>query len=156
MPKRSPWERHYKREREINRKVLDLMLSASHPCLCGHVQGFHWANDNGENVGKCADAECGCTAFDEDLLAAGQLAAGVLPTTTRPTAEQDDDGGDDALARAMRAEQERRIDDGEVWDRVLHADRPRPNGKPRRTTKQDPVMLDALRELGGAPDDLTG
>ena len=36
MPKRSPWERHHKREQAANAKILDIMLSTKHMCLCGH------------------------------------------------------------------------------------------------------------------------
>ena len=128
--------------------MLDIWMSAKHICLCTHVQGFHW--DNG--VGKCVDADCRCEAFDEDVLAAAQLAAGQLPGAT---AERDE-GCDDALARAMRAEEQREVGDDEAWDRALHADRPRPTGTARPSTKQNPAVLDALRELGGSRDDLTG
>ena len=41
MPKRSPWASYHKRQRQIDSKVFDIVLSASHPCTCGHVQGFH-------------------------------------------------------------------------------------------------------------------
>lgn len=147
MP-RSPWEREHKRQRAANAKMLDIWMSAKHICLCGHVQGFHW--DDG--VGKCVDAECSCEAFDEDVLAAAQLAAGQLPGGT---AERDGTG-DDALARAMRADEQREVSDGDAWDRALHSDRPRPIGRPAPSTSQNPAALDALRELGGSPEDLTG
>jgi hypothetical protein len=110
-------------------------MSAKHICLCTHVQGFHW--DDG--VGKCADAECSCEAFDEDVFTS------ALPPPTANAAKHD--VGGDALARAMRLEEEREVSDDEAWDRGLHADRPRPTGKPRPST---------LRELGGSPEDLTG
>lgn len=156
MPKRSPWARYPKRQRQIDSKVFDIVLSASHPCTCGHVQGFHWNTDDGENLGKCADAECLCEAFDEDTFAAAQLAAGVLPTATSAAAAEQDDGEDDALRRAMCGEEQREVSAEEAWDRVVHADRPRPTGKPRRSTLDDPAAMDALRQLGGSPDDLTG
>lgn len=119
------------------------------------MQGFHWNTDEGENTGECADAECPCEAFDEDTFAAAQLAAGVLPTTTAKAAERDD-GDDDALMRAMRDEQQREVSAEEAWERAVQAKRPNPIGKPRRETMDDPAALDALRELGGDPDDLTG
>ena len=155
MPKRSPWASYHKRQRQIDSKVFDIVLSASHPCTCSHVQGFHWNTDDGENLGNCADAECPCEAFDEDTFAAAQLAAGVLPTTAAAAVEQDD-GEDDALRRAMRAEEQRKVSADEAWDRALHADRPRPTGKPRRSMLDDPEAVDALRQLGGNPEDLTG
>ncbi|MEO3757310.1 hypothetical protein ABGB19_03335 [Mycobacterium sp. B14F4] len=155
MPKRSPWERYHKQQRAIDAKVFHIVLSSNHPCRCGHVQGFHWSTDDGENLGKCADAECPCEAFDEDTFTAAQLAAGVLPTTTAAAAEQDD-GKDDALRRAMRAEEQREVSAEEAWDRAMHTDRPRTTGKPRRSTLDDPAAMDALRQLGGSPDDLAG
>jgi hypothetical protein len=153
MPRRSPWESHYKRERAANRKIFDIMRSTKHMCLCGHPQGFHWANDDGENVGECAPADCACKAFDEDVLAEARLRAELA---AGGAAKRDDAGDDDALARAMRAEEQHEVTDDEAWDRALHADRPRPTGKPRPSTKQNPTVLDALRELGGSPEDLPG
>jgi hypothetical protein len=155
MPKHSPFERYRKRQNAANSKYLDIWRSQSHPCVCGHPQGFHWPDDEGECAGKCGDADCDCTAFDEDVFAAAQLAAGVLPATTAATASRNE-AGDDALARAMRAEEQRRVDDDEVWHRAVHAKRPNPIGKPRRDTLDNPVAMDALRELGGSPEDLTG
>ena len=67
MPKRSPLESYRKRQQAANSKYLDIWLSKSHPCVCGHVQGFHWPDDVGECVGKCGDADCGCTAFDHGI-----------------------------------------------------------------------------------------
>jgi len=55
------------------------------------------------------------------------------------------------LTRAMRAEMQRDVTDDETWERALRADRPRPTGKPRPSSKQNPAVLDALRELGGSP-----
>ncbi|MCG5431797.1 hypothetical protein LV457_05760 [Mycobacterium sp. MYCO198283] len=63
---------------------------------------------------------------------------------------------DDALARAMRAEEQREVSADEAWDRALHAKRPNPIGKPRRETLDNPAAMDALRQLGGSPEDLTG
>lgn len=154
MAKRSPWASYHKRQRQIDSKVFDIVLSASHPCVCGHVQGFHWDTDEGRHLGKCVDAECPCEEFDEDTFAAAQLAAGVLPTTTAAPVEDDD--GDDALRRAMRAEEQREVSAEEAWDRALYAERPRPTGARPRSAKPDPAMLDALRELNGDPEDLTG
>ena len=115
-------------------------------CLCTHVQGFHW--DDG--VGRCGVADCACTAFDEDVFAS------VQPPATAGGPVGHDEGGGDALARAMRTEMQREVSDDEVWERALHADRPRPIGKPRPSTKENPAVLDALRELGGSAEDLTG
>lgn len=56
----------------------------------------------------------------------------------------------------MRAEMQRDVTDDETWERALRADHPRPTGKPRPSSKQNPAVLDALRELGGSPGDLTG
>ena len=98
MPKRSPWERRHKRERAANAKILDIMLSTKHMCLCGHPQGFHWANDDGENVSECAPADCACKAFDEDVLAEARLRAKLA---TAGTAKRNEARDDDALARAM-------------------------------------------------------
>jgi hypothetical protein len=75
MPKRSPWERYHQQQRAADAKILDIMLSTKHMCLCGHPQGFHWADDSGENVGECAPADCACKAFDEDVLAEARLRA---------------------------------------------------------------------------------
>jgi hypothetical protein len=153
MPKRSPWERYYNRQREINRKVYDLMRSSKHTCMCGHAQGFHWNTDVGENLGKCVDADCPCEAFDEDVLYHARLNARLARGRN---VEHDDTSDDDALSRAMRADEDREVDAEEAWDRALHADRPRPTGKPRPSTLDSPAALDALRELGGDPNDLTG
>jgi len=153
MPKRSPWERHHKRERAANAKILDIMLSTKHMCLCGHPQGFHWANDDGENVGECAPADCACKAFDEDVLAEARLRAKLA---TGGTAKRNEAGYDDALARAMRAQEDREVSAEEAWDRALHAKRPNPTGKPRTDMLHNPAAMDALRELGGSPEDLTG
>jgi hypothetical protein len=154
MPKRSPWESYHKRQRAINAKVFDLMQSTAHMCLCSHAQGFHWDTDEGKNVGKCADADCPCEAFDEDVLYHARLRAELA---AGGTAKRDDAGDDDdALAGAMRAEDQREVTDDEAWDWALHADRPRPTGTPRPSAKQNPAVLDALREIGGHPDDLTG
>ncbi|AYE95815.1 hypothetical protein C0J29_14380 [Mycobacterium paragordonae] len=76
MAKRSPYEGYYKRQRQIDSKVFDIMLSTKHMCLCNHPQGFHWNTDDGENVGKCVDADCPCEAFDEDVLYEARLCAG--------------------------------------------------------------------------------
>jgi hypothetical protein len=150
---RSPWERHYKRERAANAKIFDIMLSAKHMCLCGHPQGFHWANEDGECVGECVPADCACIAFDEDVLAGARLRAGLA---WGGEANRDEASDDDALARGMRAEEQRDVSAEETWDRALHAGRPRPSGKPRPSTLQNPAALDALRELGGSPEDLSG
>lgn len=56
----------------------------------------------------------------------------------------------------MRTEEEREVSAEEAWDRALHADRSHPTGKPGRSTLQNPAALDALRKLGGSPEDLTG
>lgn len=152
MPKRSPYESYHKRQRAINAKVFDLMQSTAHMCLCTHALGFHWNTDEGANVGKCVDADCPCEAFEEDVLFHARLRAELATGSTAKRDEADDD----ALARAMRAEDQREVTDDETWDRALHADRPRPTGTPRPTTKQNSGVLDALRELGGSPDDLTG
>jgi hypothetical protein len=145
MP-RSRWERERQREARANARMLDIWMSAKHVCLCTHVQGFHW--DDG--VGRCGDADCACTAFDEDPFGS------VLPPAKAGTPPGHDEGGEDALARAMRAEGQREVSDDEAWDRALYADRPRPTGRPRPSTKQDPAVLDALRALGGNPEDLPG
>ncbi|MGE2725166.1 hypothetical protein [Mycolicibacterium pulveris] len=155
--KRSPWASYHKQQRTIDATVFRIVLSSNHPCVCGHVQGFHWDTDDGKHTGKCVDAECPCEAFDEDTFAAAQLAAGVLPTVA---AEQDEAADDDALARAMREHEQREVradqtwDD--TWDHAVHAKRPNPIGKPRRETLDDPDAMEALRQLGGSPDDLTG
>ena len=153
MPKRSPWERHHKRERAANAKILDIMLSTKHMCLCGHPQGFHWANNDGENIGECAPADCSCKAFDEDVLAEARLRAELAKGGT---AKRNEAGDDDALARAMRAEEDCAVSAEEAWDRALHAKRPNPAGKPRTDMLHNSAAMDALRELGGHPDDLTG
>ncbi|MCA2245875.1 MULTISPECIES: hypothetical protein [Mycobacterium] len=154
MPKRSPWERYRQQQRAADAKILDIMLSSKHMCLCGHPQGFHWADDSGENVGECAPADCACKGFDEDVFAEArrraELATGIGADT------RDEAGVDDALARAMRAEEQRQVSAEELWGRVLHADRSRPTSKPRPSTLQNPAALDALRELGGSPEDLAG
>jgi hypothetical protein len=46
MSKRSPWESYHQRQREIDRKVFDLIQSTKHMCLCSHAQGFHWDTDH--------------------------------------------------------------------------------------------------------------
>lgn len=153
MPKRSPWERYHQQQRAADAKILDIMLSTKHICLCGHPQGFHWADDSGENVGECAPADCACKAFDEDVLVEARLRAELA---TSGAAKRDEADADDALARAMHAEEQREISAEEAWDRALHADRPRPTGKPRPSTLQNPAAMNALRELGGSPEDLTG
>lgn len=56
----------------------------------------------------------------------------------------------------MRAEEQRDVSAEEAWDRAVHTDRPNLIGKPRRSTLDDPAAMDALRQLGGSPDDLTG
>jgi hypothetical protein len=146
MP-RSRWERERKRERAANAKMLDIYMSAKQMCLCTHVQGFHW--DDG--VGRCGVADCECTAFDEDVVAS------LLPPAAGGVAAGHNAGGEDALARAMRAEMQREVSDDEAWDNALHADRRCPTGKTgRRSAKQDPAMLDALRAVGGNPEDLAG
>lgn len=155
MPKRSPWERHHKREGAANAKMFQIWLSANHPCHCGHPQGFHRDTGDGKNIGRCEPADCNCTAFEENVLAGAQLGVGVLPTTGG-AAGRKEAADNDALTRAMRAEEQRDVSADEVWDWALHADRSRPNGKPRRSTKPDEAVLDALRALGGNPEDLTG
>jgi hypothetical protein len=90
------------------------VLSSAHTCLCGHVQGFHWDTDEGDNLGKCVDAECPCEAFDEDVLYGARLRA---ETAAGGTLERNEAGDDDALARAMRAEEENRdVSAEETWD----------------------------------------
>jgi hypothetical protein len=134
MPKRSPWESYHKRQREIDRKVFDLIQSTKHMCLCSHAQGFHWDTDDGKNVGECADADCPCKAFDEDVLFEARLRAELAAGST---AKRDEAGGDDPLARAMRAEEDREVSAEEPWDRALHADRharPASPGPPRCRT----------------------
>lgn len=152
MSRRSPWAHHYEQERAANARVLDIALSASHPCGCGHVQGFHYDTDDGKSLGKCVDADCPCTEFDEDIFLAAQLEAGLLPTTT--VAAEKDSAEDDPLVRAMQAEEQREVDAEEAWDWAVYADRPRPTGAPRPSTRRDPAALDALRDLGGNPEDL--
>src|SRR5437588_1577791 len=122
MPRRSPWESYHRRQREIDRKVFDLMQSSKHMCVCSHARGFHWDTNEGKNVGKCVDADCPCEAFDEDVLYHARLRADLAAGTSAKRKE----AGDDALARAMRAEEQREVSAEEAWDRALHADRPRP------------------------------
>jgi hypothetical protein len=153
MPKRSPWASYHKRQREIDRKVFDLVQSTAHMCLCSHAQGFHWDTDEGKNVGKCVDANCPCEAFDEDILYHARLRA-ELAAGTR--SKRNEANGDDPLARAMRVEDDREVSADEAWDRALHADRPRPTGTPRPSTIRDPAVLVALHELGGDPNDIAG
>jgi len=152
MAKRSPYEGYYKRQRQIDSKVFDIMLSTKHMCLCDHPQGFHWDTGDGENVGNCVDADCPCEAFEEDVLYEARRRAEL----TQSRSAKPDDAGDDALARVMRAEEERDVDADEVWDRALHAKRPNPIGRPRPDTRHNPAAMDALRQLGGSPEDLTG
>jgi len=121
-------------------------------CLCGHPQGFHWANEDGESVGECAPSDCACEAFDEDVLAEARRCAELA----RGGTARSDEADDDALARAMRAEEGREVSAEEAWDRVLHARRPNRAGKARTDVLRDPAAMDALRELGGSPEDLTG
>lgn len=156
MPKRSPFERYRKQQQAANYKYFALWLSKRHPCVCGHPQGFHRDTDEGKHTGRCEPADCSCAAFDEDVFAAAQIEAGVLPTTA-DAAAHDDSGGEVPLARAMRAEEDRReVSAEEAWDRALHVKRPNPIGKPRPDTLRDPAAMDALRELGGSPEDLSG
>jgi hypothetical protein len=150
MAKRSPFEQYRKRQQAANSKYLDIWVSQSHPCVCGHPQGFHWPDDEGECLGKCGDYDCDCTAFAEDAFAAAQLAAGVLPVTTARTDSHTEAGDDDALARAMRAKEQREVDDEEVWDRAVHAKRPNPIGKPQPDMLDNPAVLDALRNSAAA------
>lgn len=128
------------------------MLSTKHMCLCDHPQGFHWDTDDGENIGRCVDADYQCEAFDEDVLYEARLRAEL----TQARIAKPDDAGDDALARVMRIEEERDIEADEVWDRALHLKRPNTIGRPRPDTLRDPAAMDALCQLGGSPEDLTG
>lgn len=158
MSRRNPFGNYHKRQQAADSTYLDIWLSTHHPCACGHPQGFHWNTDQGENLGKCVDAECGCTEFDEDTFAAAQLAAGIVPAAA---AEQDEAAHDDGLARAMREHEQREIAADQTWeqtwDHVVHTSRPNPiAGKPRRETLDNPDAMEALRHLGGSPDDLTG
>jgi hypothetical protein len=153
MPKRSPYESYHKRQRQISVKVFDLMQSTAHMCLCTHVQGFHWNTDDGKNLGKCADADCPCEAFDEDVLYHARLRAELAAGTN---ARRDAAGDDDALGRAMRAQEEREVSAEETWDHALHAKRPNPIGKPPPDMLHNSAAMDALRELGGSPEDLSG
>jgi hypothetical protein len=154
--KRSPWQRHHERERAADAKMLGIILSMKHMCLCGHPSGFHWANEDGKPVGECAPADCDCKAFDEDVLAEARRQAEMRMPAAAVRVEADEDEEDDALLRAMRTHENREVSSDEAWDRALHAKRPNPIGKPRPDVLRDPAAMEALRELGGSPEDLTG
>lgn len=155
MGKRSPYESYHRRQRQIDSAVLKIMLSAI--CLCEHPQGFHHNTDDGANLGKCVDADCPCEAFDEDVLYEARLRAELAQGTS---AKRDEAADDDALARAMREHERREIAADRTWeqswDHALEARRPNHTGKPRRETLDDPAAMEALRQIGGNPEDLTG
>ncbi len=150
--------KHNRKERELeaarNAKILELYLSEAEgrACLCGHPPAFHWKNSQGENLGKCAIADCGCDAYDEDVF------AGIGPgREKRDAADETDD--ENALARAMQAETLRATDDQESWDRALRAaENPRAARRQtqvRQPPKRDRAVRDALCALGGELEDLS-
>jgi hypothetical protein len=142
-----------RKERELreleaarNAKMLELHLSEveGRVCLCEHPQAFHWDNDQGDCVGHCGVADCDCNAYDENVF------AGIEPRHKKQSAPADDD----ILARAMRAEEQRASSDEVNWDWALRAaEKPRPTTK-RLSARRDRATLDALRALGGDPEDL--
>jgi hypothetical protein len=130
-----------------NAKILELHLSEveGRICLCEHPQAFHWDNDKGDCLGRCGVAGCDCAAYDENVF------AGIEPRHKKQSAPDDDD----ALARAMRAEEQRASSDEGDWKWAVRAtEKPRKERQRRRPPKRDRATLDALRALGGDPEDL--
>jgi hypothetical protein len=133
-----------------NAKMLELHLSEveGRLCLCEHPQAFHWKNDQGECLGNCGVADCDCAAYDENVF------AGIKPRHKKQSAPDDED----ALARAMRAEELGAPSDEVDWEWALRAaEKPRPiSGQTRRrlSPRRDRAVFDALRALGGDPEDL--
>jgi hypothetical protein len=130
-----------------NAKILELYLSEGEGrvCLCEHPQAFHWDNDQGDCLGNCGVADCDCAAYDENVF------AGIKPHPNKQSAP--DDG--DTLARAMRAEEQRASSDERDWEwAVRAAEKPRKQRQRRLPPKRDRTTLDALRALGGDPEDL--
>jgi hypothetical protein len=139
---------HKRKQRELeatqNAKIFELYHAEAEGrrCLCGHSPAFHW--DHGQ--GRCVDADCGCDAYDENV------SAGIDTRDKKQRAADDEDG----LARAMRQTQSADIA-GQSWEQaVLDAKNPRRIRKRHsQSPKTDQDVLDALRALGGDPDDLS-
>lgn len=130
-----------------NAKILELHLSEveGRVCLCEHPQAFHWKNPQGECLGNCGVLDCGCNAYDENVFAAIELRH---KKQTAPTDE-------DALARAMRAEELSAPSGEGDWDWAVRAtEKPRKKRQRRLSPRRDRATLDALRALGGDPEDL--
>jgi len=130
-----------------NAKMLELHLSEAEGrvCLCEHPQAFHWDNDQGKCLGNCGVADCDCPAYDENVF------AGIKPRPKKQSAPDDED----ALARAMRAEEEQRASSDEVsWEGAVRAtEKPRKQRQRRPPPKRDRATRDALRALGLDPED---
>ena len=78
-----------------------------------------------------------------------------LPESSRAPNKQSAPGDEDALARAMRAEEQSASSDEGDWEwAVRAADKPRPRTKRRLSPRRDRATFDALRALGGDPEDL--
>jgi hypothetical protein len=130
-----------------NAKILELHLSEveGRVCLCEHPQAFHWDNDKGDCLGHCGVDGCDCSAYDENVF------AGIKPRPEKQTAPD----GEDALARAMRAEEQRASSEVGDWEWAVRATEMRePRTKRRLSPRRDRATLDALRAFGGNPEDL--
>jgi hypothetical protein len=150
-------DRYYREQRKLemaqNAKILDLYHAEAEGryCLCGHSPAFHWNYHLGQDyrlLGRCGDASCGCEAYDENVFAGLE----TRDKKRRQRAEDDEDG----LARAAR-QTESAASEAESWEQaVTAADKPRRMRKRRRqSAEKDPAVLDALRALGGEPEDLS-
>jgi hypothetical protein len=147
---------YYRKQRALEKAQLGKLLDLYHAehegrfCVCGHSPAFHWNYQPGreDSLGRCADADCGCKAYDENVFAGME----ARDTRQKQRAEDDKDG----LARAVR-QAENAPSDAESWEQaVADAEKPTRVGKRRgQPPKHDPGMLDALRALGGNPEDLS-
>jgi hypothetical protein len=119
-------------------------------CVCQHPHAFHCDGPAGQHLGGCPVAECDCEAFIEDVF------TGIQPReTARATTGVTDQ---DAWEQAVRSETARaNHGDGDAWERAVTctgtSQSSHKQSQSRRSPNRDQAVLDAVRELGGDPND---
>jgi hypothetical protein len=124
-------------------------------CLCSHLESFHW--DYTRNS-ECGVAGCDCAEYRPDNYEGMRM---------RLRKHEDDTlkGVQGALTWAAQTSKERLGSNETTWEEAVtrweevaaQAEGPLPfPDQPRVSRKHDRAVLDALGQLGGNPEDLTG
>jgi hypothetical protein len=134
-------------------RTHELAQAEGRICFCTHLESFHW--DYKRNS-ECAVDGCACLEYKYDVLEGIKMRA-------EQSREKTLGGVQATLEWAAQTSNARRAVSGATWDEAVAqmeeaaAKGERPLAfpdQPGATRKHDRAVLEAVRELGGAPGDL--